>query len=115
MKINWINTIFAICISALLAWWLWSIGIEDLQKWLLSIQGGLTIATGLIGGMGLSYTHNRSGVQVRIVMLGVSIISFVACIIYSFFRFGAVGFCIPMALFLFLGILLASKIYKTEM
>ena len=113
MKINWANSIVALIISALIAWWLWSMGIEDIQRWLLAAQGGLTVAVGLIGGMGISYQHGRSGAQVRMVMSGISLIAFVACCMYSFFTFSPVGFCVPMGVFLAFGLLLASKIYKT--
>lgn len=115
MKINWSNAIVGTILSGLLAWWLWTMGEDTLQRWLLASLGGFIIEVGMIGSMGIFYTHPRSGSQVRIVMSCLAIIAFIACCIYSFFQFSAIGFCIPMGVFVILGVLLASKIYITEM
>lgn len=115
MRINWINAVFATIISALLAWWLWSMGIGELQQWLLTIFGGLMIEIGFIGGMGLSYRHVRSGAQVKIVMIGLAVITFVASVVYSFFTFSAISYCVPMGLLFMFSLLLGTRIYKSEM
>ena len=115
MKISWVNIIVATIIAALLAWWLWSMGIDTSQKWLLAAMGGGIIELGLIGGMGLIYEHPRSGAQVRIVMLSISTMTFIACCIYSFFRFSAQGFVIPVGIYALLSLMLALKIYRSQM
>ena len=113
MKINWISSIIALVLSALLAWWLWLLGIEDIQKWLLACVGGFIMAVGFVFGMGISYPNPRSGVQVRIVMNALGLIAFVASCIYSFFTFSPEGYCIPLGVFLILMLGFANKIYKS--
>lgn len=115
MKIKVVNTVIAIIISGLLAWWLGTMGIYPMQKWLLGALGGLIVLIGLIGSMGLNFKHSRSGSQVKIVLSGIAVIGFVASSIYSFFMFSAIGYCVPMGIFLVLGLFLAYRIYKTEM
>lgn len=115
MKLNIPNAIIATCISALLAWWLWEMGNEDLQKWLLACVGGVFIWIGLLGGMGVSYQYKRSGAQVRLIMLGLATLMTLACCVYSFFTFSAQGFCIPMGICFLLFVALALRIFKTEM
>lgn len=114
MKFNGINAIVATLLSGLLAWWLWSMGINDMQKWLLAGLGGAVMEIGFLFGMGVSYSNPRSGVQVRIVMNALAVITFGACCIYSFFEFSPQGFCIPIGVFAILCSLLAQKIYKTK-
>lgn len=115
MKLNLINTIFATVVAALLVWWLWSMGNDSLQQSLLAVGGGLFLVTGLVGGMGVKYKYNRSGAQMRIVLIGMAAIAFIACVVYSFFDFTAISFCIPMGVFFILGLLLAYQIYTSEM
>ena len=114
MRCNWINAIVATLLAGLLAWWLWTMGIEDLQKWLLAGEGGAIIWIGLLGGMGFTYDQPRSGSQVKIVMFALSTITFGACCVYSFFRFSPEGFCIPLAIFALLLFMLARKVYRTK-
>lgn len=115
MKISWVNVIIATLISALLAWWLGTMGIDTLQKWLLGGLGGFIIEVGLIGSMGLRYENERSGSQIRIVMSGMAVIGFLASCIYSFFQFSAIGFCLPMGIFVILALFLAKNLYHTGM
>ena len=115
MKINWVNTIIVTVIAALLAWWLWEMGIGPQQKWLLAAMGGAIVWTGLLGSIGVVYAHDRSGLQIRIVMRSLALIVFVACCIYSFFSFSPIGFCVPVGIFSLLTILAAIRIYHSKM
>lgn len=113
MRCNWLNAVIATLIAGLLAWWLWTMGIDDLQKWLLAGQGGAIIWLGLLGGMGLTFDRPRSGVQVKILMNLLAIATFVACCVYSFFTFTPQAFCIPVTIFALLLIVVANRVYRT--
>lgn len=115
MKINWINALVATIIAALLAWWLWSMGFDTTQKWLLAGLGGAIIEIGLVGGMAIGFEHPRSGAQVRLVMLSIATVTFIACCVYSFFYFSPQAFCIPIGVYALLSLLVAFRIYRTEM
>lgn len=114
MKLSVVNAIVATLLAGLLAWWLWTMGVEDTQRWLLAALGGAVIWLGLLGGMGVSYENERSGVQVRITMFALATITFVACCIYSFFQFSPVGFCVPVGVFALICTSTAWKIYSSK-
>lgn len=114
MKLSVVNAIIATILAGLLAWWLWTMGEEDLQKWLLAAMGGAVIWLGLLGGMGVRFENERSGVQAKIVMFALATITFGACCIYSFFQFSPVGFCVPVGIFSLLCVSTAYKIYETK-
>lgn len=114
MKINWINAIIATIISAMLAWWLWTMGEGETQQWLLTFVGGGLTWIGLLGGMGLIYEVPRSGMQARMIMLTMGTVVFVASCIYSFFLFSPVGYCVPVGVFSLICISSAFKIYQSK-
>lgn len=114
MRINWVNAIIATVIAGLLAWWLWIMGLETFQKWLLAGLGGGVIEIGLLGSMGFNYDNPRSGAQVRIVFSLLAVCVFIASCIYSFFYFSPEGYCIPVGIFALLLTLLGVKIYQTK-
>lgn len=115
MKINWINALIATLISGLLAWWLWEMGIDTTQKWLLGALGGGVTWIGLLGGMASVFENPRSGSQVKIILYGMASMTFIASCIFSFFEFSAKGYCIPIGVFALLCISSALKIYRTKM
>lgn len=113
IKINWINILFATAIVVLLSWWLWVLGIDDVRKWLLSCVGGLSMEIGLIGTLGFSFKYERSGIQGKIIFFLLTVISFIASIIYSFFLFSPEAYCIPIGI-LCLGMsFIGIKIFKS--
>lgn len=114
MRINWINLIIALCISALLIWLLWTIGIKESQKWFLAAVGGGIVTLGLTGSMGLTMVNPRSGVQVKIILTIMSSVTFAACCVYSFFTFSAQSFCIPVGVFSLLCLASAIRVYFTK-
>ena len=115
MKINWPNALIATIIAALISWWLWEMGIEPLQKWLLAALGGAVIEAGLLGGMGVAYPYKRSGAQIRVLMFALAVITLGACCIFSFFRFSAQGFCVPVGVFCLIMIAVALRLYRSKM
>lgn len=114
MRINIINCVIALLISTLLGWWLWNMGIEDNQKWLLAFLGGGVIALGLVGSMGLSFENERGGALIRIVCTIMSCVVAIASCIFSFFRFSASGYCIPIGVFALLCIFTIVRIYNSR-
>ena len=114
MKTNWINIIFATIVSTLLAWSLWTMGIETMQKWLLCFLGGGLIEIGLAGAFGLSFTANRGTVFLKLIGIIMSAVVYVVSVIYSFFIFSAQGYCIPVGIFGALSILLAISICRSK-
>ena len=114
MKFNWVNALIATIISAMLAWWLWDMGIEDTQSWLLACLGGGLTWIGLLGGMGVKFENPRSGMQAKIMMLTMGTIVFAASCVYSFFTFSPIGYCIPIGVFACLCVSIAWRIYQTK-
>lgn len=115
MKFNVVNAVVATALSALLAWWLWTMGVGDTQKWLLAGLGGAVMELGFLFGMGFNYDNQRSGLQVRIVMNALAVITFGACCIFSFFNFSPVAFCVPVGVFTLIMGLIALKVYRSKM
>ena len=114
MRPNWINIVIGTIIVALLAWWLWIMGIEPSQKWLLCFVGGGIMEIGVLGGMGMYYDNPRSGVQVKIVFMLMTTIVFLASCIFSFFTFAPESYCIPMGIFALICAYTSIKVYKTK-
>lgn len=114
MKVNWINIVFASVIVGLLSWWLWVLGIDSSQKWLLSCVGGVVMEVGLIGAMGFSFDNVRSGIQAKIVFLILMVVTLIASFIYSFFRFAPESYCIPVGIFCLICSYIGIKIYNTK-
>lgn len=115
MEFKGINGIIATLLAGLLAWWLWEMGIGDQQKVLLACVGGGIMWIGFLGGMAFSFENARSGIQVRIVMNILAVVTFLACCIYSFFLFSPVGFCVPLGVFAIICLLIAFKVYESKM
>lgn len=115
MRINWINAVIATIIGALLAWWLWEMGLGTMQSWLLAGLGGGITWIGLLFGMSASYDNPRSGSQVKIVLYGMSTLVFLASCIYSFFSFSAIGYCVPVGVFSLLCLVSALRVYRSKM
>lgn len=114
MRANWINIIVATLIVGLLAWWLWIMGISTTQKWLLAAVGGFVMEVGLVGTMGFIFENERSGVQAKIVFFLLTVGTFIASFIYSFFNFSPEGYCIPVGLFGLICTYTGVKIYMTK-
>ena len=87
MKVNWINILLATVIVGLLSWWLWILGNDTMQKWLLSCVGGFVMEVGLVCVMGFSFENARSGIQTKIIFFILMITTFITSFIYSFFQF----------------------------
>ena len=113
MRPNWINIAVATRLAALLAWWLWIMGIDTTQKWLLAGVGGFVMEVGLLGTMGFNYEAERSGLQVKIVFLFLMMGTFIASVIFSFFNFAPESYCIPIGLFCVICTFTGAKIYSS--
>lgn len=114
MKLNWINILLATIIIGLLSWWLWILGIDTTQKWLLSCVGGFVMEVGIIGAMGFSFENVRSGIQTKVVFFILMITTFIASFIYSFFQFSPESYCIPIGIFCLICSYIGIKIYNTK-
>ena len=114
MKVNWINIVLATVIVGLLSWWLWILGIDKIQKWLLSCVGGFAMEVGLIGAMGCSFENKRSGLQTKIVFFILMVTTFLASFIFSFFQFAPESYCIPIGIFCIISTYIGVTIYKSK-
>lgn len=114
MKIYWINIVLATIIVGLLAWWLWILGIGTTQKWLLLSVGGFVMELGLVGSIGVASKHERSGLQAKFVFLLLSIVSFIASFIYSYFQFSPESYCIPIGVFCVICTYIGCKTYNSK-
>lgn len=115
MKLDWLKICLGTIIVALLAWWLWNMGIEDTRKWVLACVGGFLMEVGMIGGIGISYPYPRSGMQVKMILNAFVTVCFIMCCIYSFFLFSVPGFVIPVGLVFLFFLLAAIQVYRTKM
>lgn len=115
MRPDWIKIVIGTIIIGMLSWWLWTMGEQELQSWLLSCVGGFLMELGMIGGIGMKYEYPRSGIQVKMMMLAATTVIFVSCCIFSFFQFEVPTFvCVNVLIFL-LFLLSAIKIYRSKM
>lgn len=114
MRPNWINIIIGTVISVLIAWWLYEMGIDPLQQWLLAALGGTLLEVCMLGAIGFSFDSERSGVQLRIIGSMAYVCIFAASCIFSFFQFSAQGYCIPLGVFFALMLLWYVKIYSLK-
>lgn len=114
MKVNWINILLATVIVGLLSWWLWILGTDTTQKWLLSCVGGFVMEVGLVGAMGFSFENVRSGIQTKIVFFILTAITFIASFIFSFFLFSPESYCIPIGILCLICSYIGIKVYNTK-
>ena len=114
MRVNWINVLVATCIVGLLSWWLWILGIDTTQKWLLACVGGFVMEVGLLGAMGVESNRERSGIQAKIVFLLMMIATFIASFIFSYFNFSPQSYCIPIGVFCLICTFLGIKTYQSK-
>lgn len=115
MRPNFINILVALCIAGLLAWWLGTMGITPMHKWLLGAVAGFMIGVELVLALGFSYLRPRSGSQVKLLNLLAAVATFIIGCIYSFFLFSPVAFCVPLGLLFLFDIFISHKIYRTQM
>lgn len=114
MKVNWINILLATVIVGLLSWWLWILGNDIMQKWLLSCVGGFVMEVGLIGSLGISFENVRSGIQTKIVFLILMVSTFITSFIFSFFSFAPESYCIPVGILCLICTYIGIKVYNTK-
>lgn len=114
MKLNIVSASVATIITFLLAWFLWLMGVGDLQKSMLAFLGGILIEIGFLGGFGVVYENPRSGKQVRLVCMALAVIVFLLSCIYSFFPSSVPAYCIPVGLISISLLFVAYKVYSTK-
>lgn len=86
MKINFIKTIIAICVSGLIAYGFYSFHQSD-NKLLLSIGGFLFLAPTLLFTISISFDLSRTTTMVRTASGIFFIVAFVSNLTFSFFNF----------------------------
>ena len=114
MRIKLVNAIIATLLAFLLSWWLWIMGVDYLQKCLLALLGGFIIECGLLGSLGIEYENPRSGMQVKIICVVMTTLTFLLNCVYSFFTFSVAAYCIPMGIIWIICLLMALKIYNSK-
>lgn len=115
MKANPLNIILVTIVSALLAWWLWSMGVTPTHRLLLCLVGGFVMEVGFVGAFGFYYPYPRSGSQVRLIYTALGVCAFAMSCIYSFTLFEPAAYCVPIGLMLVFSVMAATKVYRSKM
>ncbi len=86
MKINFIKTIIAICVSGLIAYGFYSFHPSD-NKLILSVGSFFFLALSLLFTISVSFDLPRTTTMVRTVSAIFFVVAFVSNLIFSFFNF----------------------------
>ena len=88
MKINTVKLLFAIIIAILLGFVCEiSAPVEEGRNWISLAVTSITVMSGLIPAMGISFSNVRRGVSIKIVSWLMSIALILLNVIFSFFEY----------------------------
>lgn len=113
MKIDFVKSLIAIAVSALITYGLYSIG-ENENKLLLSTGSIIFLALTLTVAIGVNFKFPRTTSNIRVVSGIFFIIALASNIIFSFFNFSTPSYVIANGILLLIYILIVYSIYKVK-
>jgi energy-converting hydrogenase Eha subunit E len=112
MKINPVNFLVAIALSALLAFGLWSFD-GELKNYVA--VGAFTFLAGTLApGIGVEFEFARRALNLRIVSLGFFVIGLVINSVFSLISLSSTAYTIVSTVAFLLYVLLANAIYSSK-
>ncbi|MEI7429378.1 MAG: hypothetical protein WCL27_02910 [Betaproteobacteria bacterium] len=112
MKVNPVNFLVAIAISALLAFGLWSLDGELRNH--VAVGGFVFLAGTLAPGIGIEFELARRAVNLRLVSIVFFVIGLVINAVFSLINLSSTTYTIVSAVVFLLYVLLANAIYSAK-
>jgi hypothetical protein len=113
MKVNILNVLIAIAVSALITYGL--VNIEGSpMKWYVAVGSALLLCVTLIQMIGINFTYSRSGVNLRVVSSIFFVIALLNNLLYSFISFSEVSYFVTNGMILLLFFSISSSIYRAK-
>lgn len=113
MKINLVQTIIAIAVSALIAYGLYNFHDSE-NKILLSVGSFLFFATTLVMSIGVSFEQSRTTTNIRVVSGVFFAIALISNLIFTFINFSVPSYVITSGILLLVFILIAYSINRAK-
>lgn len=111
MQVSIATPILLLCIGACLAWVGYTLGIGDLQKWLLTVI--TVVEFGLVSWCyynSLKHEDPRTRINQRVVISCFITLTLCMNFVFSFFAFSAVAICVPNLVLMLLLLILSINI-----
>jgi hypothetical protein len=113
MKLNFVPTIIAIALSALIAYGLYSFHDSE-NKILLSLGSFVFLVTTLVIAIGVNFEQPRTTTNIRVVSGIFFVIALASNLIFSFFTFSTPSYLITNGILLLIFALIAYSINKAK-
>jgi hypothetical protein len=113
MKINFVQTIIAIAVSALIAYGLYSFHNGENQM-LLSIGSFLFMSVTLALSIGVNFEHSRTTTNIRVVSGIFFAVALISNLIFNFLSFSEPSYIITNGILLLIYILIAYSINSAK-
>ena len=113
MKIDFVKSLIAIAVSALVTYGLYNIGGEG-DKLILVCGSSLFLALTLTGSIGINFKFPRTTTNIRIVSSIFFIIAFSSNLVFSFITFSIPSYVITNGILSLLFILISYSIFKAK-
>lgn len=115
MKVDFVKSLIALIISALLAYTCYEICKFEELKWVITIGSFLTIAIPLLLALGISSKDERGGLSLKAISWVMTLIEISANAIFAFLDFSIPTYIIINGLLLAIFALIYNSIYKAHM
>jgi hypothetical protein len=113
MKLNFVQTIIAIAVSALIAYGFYHFHDTD-NKILLSAGSFIFLSVTLVLSIGVNFEQSRTTANNRVVSVIFFVIALISNLIFSFFSFSEASYIITNGILLLIYILIAYSINKAK-
>tara|TARA_B110000285_G_scaffold209953_1_gene251403 strand:+ start:374 stop:718 length:345 start_codon:yes stop_codon:yes gene_type:complete len=113
MKLNFVPTIIAIALSALIAYGLYSFHDSE-NKILLSLGSFVFLVTTLVIAIGVNFEQPRTTTNIRVVAGIFFVIALASNLIFSFFTFSTPSYAITNGILILIFALIAYSINKAK-
>lgn len=113
MKIDFVKTLIAFAVSALITYGLFSIS-ENENKLFLSYGSFIFLAITLASTIGVNFNFSRTTTNIRVVSGIFFIIALISNIVFSFFNFSIPSYVITNGILLLIFVLIVYSINKVK-
>jgi hypothetical protein len=115
MKIDFIKTIIALCIGALLAYANYEICDYEQVKWAITFGSFVTLTLPLVLALGVSVEHERSSIVLGVLSWVFFAVELISNSVFVFFDFSMPLYVILNGLVLLTYVLIYNTIYRAKM
>ena len=114
MKLNWFMILLSLGMSALAGYGLYSMNADNDNVWLITIMGGITIYSALVGVSGFRFERDGHSVNIRL-MSSLFLIAFIADnLVFSIVGLYVAPYIVLTGLLLFVYAGVAYKMINTK-